>query len=69
MGRMTLSAYLEAQGMSYADFARAIGARSTETARRYATGERFPHRKMLERIAEATNGKVTANDFMGGIAA
>lgn len=62
---MKLALYLETHGLSYAEFARMIGAKSDETVRRYTTGERRPNETNMVRIAEATNGKVTANDFFG----
>lgn len=61
---MKLSEYLEAQALSYAEFARMIGAKSDETVRRYANG-RIPQEPYMTRISEATNGKVTPNDFFG----
>jgi transcriptional regulator with XRE-family HTH domain len=60
---MQLSDYLTAHGLSYAEFARTIGVKSDETVRRYANRERIPSTKYMQRIAEATGHKVTANDF------
>ena len=62
---MKLSDYLEANGLSYAEFARTIGVKGKDTVRRYANGDRMPQGDLMTRIAEATNGKVTANDFFG----
>lgn len=42
-----------------------IDAKGKDTVRRYAEGERTPDSKYMTRIAEATGGKVTANDFFG----
>jgi transcriptional regulator with XRE-family HTH domain len=61
---MKLSQYLEAQGLSYAAFGRVINVKG-ETVRRYAIGERVPHKKLMAKIALATGCKVTANDFFG----
>jgi transcriptional regulator with XRE-family HTH domain len=64
-GTMKLAEYLATHDLSYAEFARRIGVKSAETARRYATGERLPGKDLMARIAEATEFKVTANDFFG----
>lgn len=62
---MKLAAYLEANGLSYAEFARRIDAKSAETVRRYAVEGRVPTPKIMEKIALATGCQVTANDFFG----
>jgi transcriptional regulator with XRE-family HTH domain len=62
---MKLSEYLEAHGLTYAEFARMIDVKGNETVRRYAEGVRTPDKKRMARIAEATDFKVTANDFHG----
>jgi transcriptional regulator with XRE-family HTH domain len=62
---MQLIDYLTANRLSYAEFARMIGAKSDETVRRYANRERIPNGKNMQRIAEATGFQVTANDFFG----
>ena len=62
---MKLAEFLRTHELSYAEFARMIGASGKDTVRRYALGERKPTEKYMERIAEATNFKVTANDFFG----
>lgn len=67
-GHMKLADFLEAHELSYAEFARSIRAKSPETVRRYAIEGRVPRPQMLERIIEATDGKVTANDFFGVVA-
>jgi hypothetical protein len=36
---------------------------SAETVRRYIIGERIPDKERMSRIALATDGQVTANDF------
>jgi hypothetical protein len=33
--------------------------------RRYVTGKRIPEKEVMEKIAEVTELKVTANDFFG----
>ncbi len=62
---MTLAQYLEAHGLSYAEFARIIGATGKDTVRRYATSGRVPHPDMMAKIVEATDNLVTPNDFHG----
>lgn len=61
---MKLAAYLDAEQISDAAFARMVGV-ERQAVGRYKTGERFPERTILLRIFEATNGAVTANDFAG----
>lgn len=61
---MKLADYLEAHNLTYAEFGRMIRATGKDTVRRYATG-RIPQEPYMTRIAEATGGKVTANDFFG----
>jgi DNA-binding transcriptional regulator YdaS (Cro superfamily) len=61
---MKLADYLQHHSIHPADFAKSIGV-SRETVRRYMVGIRRPNRKKLPKIAEATNGQVTANDFFG----
>jgi transcriptional regulator with XRE-family HTH domain len=60
---MQLATYLSQKEISDGDFAEAIGV-SRQAVHRYKTGERFPERAVLQKIAEATGGNVTANDFM-----
>ena len=60
---MTLSEYLDANNMTGADFATRIGV-SRQALHRYVNGERRPEWPVIERIAAATDGAVTANDFM-----
>lgn len=61
---MKLDAYLSEMGMSKAAFAKLIGV-SEEAVRRYVTGERKPDWPVLARIAKHTDGRVSADDFMG----
>jgi transcriptional regulator with XRE-family HTH domain len=62
---MKLADYLATQDISYAEFARKIGVTGKDTVRRYAEQGRIPSETMMLRIVEATDGKVTANDFFG----
>lgn len=61
---MTLSEYLQEAQIDRRQFAARIKV-SNETVRRYLNGERIPDRKTMGKIALATGGKVTANDFFG----
>jgi transcriptional regulator with XRE-family HTH domain len=61
---MKLGDYLSAKSIRRADFAQMIG-RSPEAVRRYMKGERKPEEDTMRRIAEITEGEVTANDFFG----
>lgn len=61
---MRLSEYLESNGISHADFAKQIGAKSRATVYRYLSGVRkFPSRKMMDKIIQVTCGQVTISDF------
>ncbi|AHE55522.1 hypothetical protein [Sphingomonas sanxanigenens] len=60
---MKLSDYLAANSISYAEFARKIGAQHRRTVERYAKGARIPIGKMMAAIAIATGGQVQPNDF------
>lgn len=60
---MQLTEYLRAHGLTHKEFAERIGAQQP-TVTRYANGKRFPLRKHLIRIREATGGAVTADDFL-----
>lgn len=61
---MTLHEYLTRADIDRSEFAARIGV-STETVRRYLTGDRIPDKERMSRIALATDGQVTANDFFG----
>jgi len=61
---MTLADYLKDQKLTDAAFARAIGV-ERQAVGRYRSGVRFPEKPILQKIYEATNGAVTANDFAG----
>lgn len=60
---MQLALYLSQNDISDSDFAERIGVKR-QAVHRYKTGERFPERAVLQKIIEATDGAVTANDFM-----
>ena len=60
---MKLRDYLSSHGLTTADFAEVIGV-SQASVSRYASGARRPEWTVLGRIVMATNGRVTANDFM-----
>ena len=61
---VTLQEYLAEARIDRRQFAERIGV-SKETVRRYLAGSRIPEPKIMGRIALATGGKVTANDFFG----
>lgn len=61
---MTLREYLDQTQIDHRQFAKRIGV-TAEAARRYVNGERIPDKKRMAKIALATGGQVTANDFFG----
>lgn len=60
---MTLQAYLKLAGKTEAAFAREIGVYQSSVWR-WVRGERTPNPQTLRRISVATEGAVTANDFI-----
>jgi transcriptional regulator with XRE-family HTH domain len=66
---MTLREYLAAPETtaSHRQFAERIGV-SSAAVWRYVHGERIPDKDIMARIALATGGKVTANDFYAAAA-
>ena len=62
---MKLADYLEETGTRRAHLAQDIGV-SRSTITDLCVGRRQPSIGMMRRIHEATDGKVTANDFMEG---
>jgi transcriptional regulator with XRE-family HTH domain len=64
MDDMKLSKYMEVKGLSDAQFA-ALGPFPIRTVEKWRRDERYPRRRHLQRIAEATNGDVMPNDFAG----
>ncbi|ASG24225.1 helix-turn-helix domain-containing protein [Nitrospirillum viridazoti] len=59
---MTLADYLQAHGLTAAEFARHIG-RSRSTVARWCTGQRHPDAAAMRAIMEETEGAVMPNDF------
>lgn len=60
---MTLEQYLERRKMTMQEFSRLTGL-STPFISQLKTGQRNPSRATMKIIADATKGKVNANDFM-----
>lgn len=60
---MRLQDYLVETGITRAEFARRIGVKHISVTR-YVEG-RVPESSVMGKIIEATEGKVTANDFFG----
>ena len=58
---MRLNEYLSERGLTRAEFARQIGVKHISVTR-YLNG-RVPEPSVMCKIIEATEGKVTANDF------
>ena len=61
---MTLEAYLQGRNLTHDEFAKLIGCEQP-TVTRFVNGKRIPSPDLMRRIAEATDGQVTANDFFG----
>jgi transcriptional regulator with XRE-family HTH domain len=59
---MKLRDFLNAKQISDAEFAKTIRVSPTAVYR-YAENQRTPRNGIMQRIIEATNGQVTANDF------
>lgn len=59
---MRLQEYLDQTGLTRAEFARRIGVRHI-TVTRYLREGRVPEPTVMCKIIEATEGKVSANDF------
>lgn len=60
---MRLAEYLEAKGIKRGDFAREVGV-SAGWVTSLCDGSGWPSRDVAEKIARATNGEVTASDFV-----
>lgn len=60
---MTLSYYLETNGLKPSQFAKIAGVPAT-TIIRLLNGQREPGLPLLIKIMKATNGVVTPNDFL-----
>lgn len=61
---MQLSEYLSQNNETARAFGSKIGVKGPATIYRYMQGIRFPSARILKKIEEATNGEVTANDFL-----
>ena len=61
---MTLAEYIASENIKPSHLAARIGV-SASTITRLLSGQRSPTIKFAAKIAEATNGKVTPNDFAG----
>lgn len=59
---MTLSQWIEREGISLSEFGSRIG-RTAEAVRRYCNGDRIPDRETMPVIVRETRGEVTPNDF------
>jgi DNA-binding transcriptional regulator YdaS (Cro superfamily) len=59
---MQLARYLRKKALTPMAFSELVGS-TDETIRRYMRGARRPSPEMMQRIARATDGKVTPNDF------
>ncbi len=59
-----LEAYLADTRQTQAEFADKVNS-TPSTISRICSGKRFPGRELLRRIAQETQGAVTANDFLG----
>lgn len=62
---MNLETYLSSTGMTQQIFAEKLGVKQSAISQ-WISGKRTPKRQMLPKIIEATDGKVTPNDFFGG---
>jgi transcriptional regulator with XRE-family HTH domain len=61
--RMKLADYIDAANLNYRKFAELVGI-DTSSVNRLRRGETRPDWETVARIAAATKGAVTANDFM-----
>lgn len=61
---MQLRAWLREKKMTDAEFARVSGIGFRQIVYRYALGKSFPSPENLLRIRQATDGQVTADDFV-----
>ena len=60
---MKLASYLARHGISHGAFAARIGT-SQVAVSRYVSGHRMPRREILRTIVDATDGEVSASDFL-----
>lgn len=61
---MKLDSYLREHGLTSVEFAEISGIGSKQAVHKYRHGLRFPTPENLRRIREATQGAVTADDFV-----
>ncbi len=64
---MELKTWLTAEGLTTTEFASRLGV-THSTIVRWTNGSRNPSLDMMRSIHRATNGAVSANDFMAGAA-
>jgi hypothetical protein len=64
---MTLKEYLSVNRIDQGTFAKMIGS-TQQSVSAWASGAVIPRRGVMARIAYATNGTVTANDFVDVVA-
>lgn len=64
---MTLHDFIKIKGWSTARLAEEIGV-SYEAARLYLLGKRTPRPRVMRRIHEVSDGLVTPNDILAGLA-
>ena len=62
---VNLAEYLKQSGLSLASFAARAGV-SEAAISRYASGKRMPRPDILRRICDASDGKISPNDFFSG---
>ena len=65
---MRLGEWLETKRKSGRELARILTIDASSVTR-YVNGERVPHPRIMAKIIAATGGQVTANDFVGALAA
>ncbi len=61
---MQLNEYLASRGLTVPKFGQRVGVHNRQTMYQYAKGIRFPPPDVLARIRNATDGVVTADDFV-----
>ncbi|WP_071000493.1 hypothetical protein [Methylobacterium sp. C1] len=67
---MQLDAFIRERSLSDEGFAQILGDDVSEWAvRKWRYGQRIPRPAMQQRIAKATEGKVTPNDFLEAVMA
>nr|CBI78675.1 hypothetical protein BAR15_40005 [Bartonella sp. AR 15-3] len=57
-----LKSYLLKNNITYAEFAVSVGVTQTSIAR-YVSNKRFPHPKIIKKIAKITNNYVSPSDW------